>query len=232
MDLSKLSADLPLSTPVNQESLEQVNREISKEFKIGARSIAALYRLSNSRTSLLHASGYLECLNDIITLIDRGNASTVGDLKIILEKKRSKLTCQELKDTATSNSLSTRQTPRAEFTMKRKSPFHFPRSKIPIGVRPDVKHRPHGHRHNNISNGRGGKQPHMKNPLYGPKHRTGSSGSEGSDSSNNFNSSDNDSEVVLEDTLGSNDYEYMAQDHTNKRVMIARDCSTKKAKKE
>ncbi len=175
MDLSKLSSDLPLSEPVSKNSLDQVNRELSNEFKIGARSIAALYRLSNTKTALLNANGYLECVNDILSLINNETVSNLYQLKHFLEAKKSELTGKKGSDTekkiedfarqqshtkevstdeinGTTEKKLSHGIPTVEFTMKSDSPFHFPLSKIPIGARPQVKyhnhiHKPHSHVH-------------------------------------------------------------------------------------
>ncbi|GME84045.1 unnamed protein product [Ambrosiozyma monospora] len=92
MDLSNLSSNLPLSHPINDDSIDEINKELSNEFKIGARSIAALYRLSNSKTSIIQAKGYLNCLNDLLALIDNGSVQDLSQLKSLLLFKRSELT--------------------------------------------------------------------------------------------------------------------------------------------
>ncbi|GMG29063.1 unnamed protein product [Ambrosiozyma monospora] len=91
MDLSNLSSNLPLSHPINDDSIDEINKELSNEFKIGARSIAALYRLSNSKTSIVQAKGYLNCLNDLLALIDNGSVQDLSQLKSLLLFKRSEL---------------------------------------------------------------------------------------------------------------------------------------------
>lgn len=91
MDLSKLSSNLPLSQAPTDESIHDINKELSDEFKIGARSIAALYRLSNSKNSLLIAKGYLDCVNDISKNLQNGELSSINDLQNFLLSKKLEL---------------------------------------------------------------------------------------------------------------------------------------------
>lgn len=93
MDLSKLSSDLPPASAVNQASVDDLNRELTSEFKNAAKSVAtlynssgnpsvqkaefanaarsvtSLYRLTTGATSLMHHSGYLSCLDDLLEVI-------------------------------------------------------------------------------------------------------------------------------------------------------------------
>lgn len=91
MDLSNLSSNLPLSSHPTEESINTINKELSDEFKTGARSIAALYRLSNTKNSLLIAKGYLDCLNDLSTLLENGKVTSISDLKHFVADKKSEL---------------------------------------------------------------------------------------------------------------------------------------------
>lgn len=97
MDLLNLSCDLPQTRPVGLVSVEKVNREITTEFKNAAKSVAALYnsattsaaeqkaefanaaksvaslyRMSTSSHTLLVKRGYLECLDELLDHIARG----------------------------------------------------------------------------------------------------------------------------------------------------------------
>lgn len=97
MDLSNLSSDLPPTKPVNQNSVNELNRDLTTEFKNAAKSVAslynlkasgkndvskqkaefanaaksvaALYRLTNSSSTLVHHMGYLECLDDLLYVL-------------------------------------------------------------------------------------------------------------------------------------------------------------------
>lgn len=100
MDLSNLSSDLPPTKPINQASINELNRELTTEFKNAAKSVvalyntstsgtannsknkaefanaaksvAALYRLTNNGNGLHHHMGYLECLDDLLGVITNG----------------------------------------------------------------------------------------------------------------------------------------------------------------
>lgn len=100
MDLSNLSSDLPPTKPVNQASINELNRELTTEFKNAAKSVvslynsstsgtannskhkvefanaaksvAALYRLTNNGNGLHRHMGYLECLDDLLGVITNG----------------------------------------------------------------------------------------------------------------------------------------------------------------
>ncbi|KAH3662308.1 hypothetical protein OGAPHI_005559 [Ogataea philodendri] len=99
MDLSNLSSNLPLSHPLDDESIDQINRDLSNEFKLGARSIAALYRLSNAKNSLFKANGYLSCLNDILDVIDHDSSvTTLDELRSVLVAKKTELTGKQEQD--------------------------------------------------------------------------------------------------------------------------------------
>lgn len=135
MDLSKLSADLPLSQSVGDAEMAALNKELSEEFKVGARSIAALYRLSNAKTQMVHARGYLDCINDILGLIDDPKTN-MDEVKGLLNAKRAELT-----GIKTENVTPT-QFENGEFTLNNPSQFHFPMTQTPISINPQLKHPP------------------------------------------------------------------------------------------
>ncbi|KAG7923433.1 hypothetical protein KL905_000651 [Ogataea polymorpha] len=155
MDLSNLSSNLPLSQPIDDDSVEQINRELSNEFKLGARSIAALYRLSNAKNSLLKAKGYLSCLDDILNLIDNDQSiATLDQLKKALMTKKTELTGkkdkphkpQEQQEPAKDEISTTGEIPadyKFHFSSDTPSP-HFPPSKLPLSIQHcNVKHISH-----------------------------------------------------------------------------------------
>lgn len=99
MDLSNLSSDLPPTKPINQASINELNREATTEFKNAAKSVAslynssagttpsskhktefanaaksvaALYRVTNNANGLLRPMGYLECVDDLLKVITNG----------------------------------------------------------------------------------------------------------------------------------------------------------------
>lgn len=115
MDLSNLSSNLPPTKPVDQSSINELNRELITEFKNAAKSVAmlynssvsdstpstkqktdfanaaksvaSLYKLSTSSTSLLKYNGYLNCLDDMLEVIAHG-----GDIENWVLAKRAELT--------------------------------------------------------------------------------------------------------------------------------------------
>lgn len=135
MDLSKLSADLPLSQPVGDAEVSALNKELSEEFKIGARSIAALYRLSNTKTQMMQAKGYLDCINDVLALID--SKPSLEEVKNVLNSKRGELT-----GFSKPTDVSQNQFENGEFTLNNPTQFHFPLAQTPISVNPQLKHPP------------------------------------------------------------------------------------------
>lgn len=97
MDLSNLSSNLPPTRAMEQVSISELNQELTSEFKNAAKSVASLYNLSNlgnkeqkmefanaakSVTALYRLSsnfgdlllnkGYLECLDDLLENIAKG----------------------------------------------------------------------------------------------------------------------------------------------------------------
>lgn len=96
MDLSNFSKSLPLSIEPTDDAINTLNKEISDEFKCGARSIAALYRLSNTKNQLLMAKGYLDCLNDLSKLIDSEKLISIEDLKDFIRSKRNDFSSSSL----------------------------------------------------------------------------------------------------------------------------------------
>ncbi|ODV86259.1 hypothetical protein CANARDRAFT_27511 [[Candida] arabinofermentans NRRL YB-2248] len=113
MDLSNLSSNLPLSRSIDDDSMDQINKELSNEFKIGARSIAALYRLSNTKNSLVKAKGYLNCLDDLLNILDNDQTiTTLDDFKTVLLNKKFEITGHEESNVKSSlNDLPTKPSP-------------------------------------------------------------------------------------------------------------------------
>lgn len=101
MDLSNLSTDLPPTKPIDETSINELNRELTTEFKNAAKSVASLYnssiltgnkdtkhqkmefanaaksvatlyRLSNNSNNVFLNKGYLECLDDLLNNISNG----------------------------------------------------------------------------------------------------------------------------------------------------------------
>ena len=146
MDLSKLSSNLPLSSSPTDESISNLNKELSDEFKIGARSIAALYRLSNSKNSLLIARGYLDCLNEISSYLENGNICSLAELSHFITAKKHEM-APETADTTADGAGQERKENMSKdnlvqsgldtsfkFTVNRPTEHHFPHSRAPLSV--------------------------------------------------------------------------------------------------
>lgn len=140
MDLSKLSSNLPLSSSPTDESISNLNKELSDEFKIGARSIAALYRLSNSKNSLLIARGYLDCLNEISTYLENGNISSLAELSHFITAKKHEMAPETAASTPheemppRDNLVQSGIDTSFKFTVNQPTDHHFPHSRAPLSV--------------------------------------------------------------------------------------------------
>ncbi|ODQ82716.1 hypothetical protein BABINDRAFT_5641 [Babjeviella inositovora NRRL Y-12698] len=77
---------LPPSKPVSDQLLDDLSRDITAEFKNAARSVAALYKLSDSKASLLRHRGYLDAIDDLLECISCG-----GDVENWALTKRAEL---------------------------------------------------------------------------------------------------------------------------------------------
>ncbi|SCU86880.1 LAFA_0E03554g1_1 [Lachancea sp. 'fantastica'] len=70
--LNSLEKSLPPEGPVNDQNIDKLNRQVTQEFKIAANAVTSLYRLSSERSSLSRHMGYVECLGDVLELLDQG----------------------------------------------------------------------------------------------------------------------------------------------------------------
>lgn len=70
--ISSLSSNLPPETPINENTLQKINSDLTSEFKSAAKSVASLYKLSLQRNSQVKHQGYLDCINDLLSLIGTG----------------------------------------------------------------------------------------------------------------------------------------------------------------
>ena len=91
--LKNLVSSLPPEQPPTDQAVDSLNNEISNEFKTAANSVAKLYRLSNEKNSLLKHKGYLDCLDDILSLLSREGESPMGlhDVQLWCMKRRNEL---------------------------------------------------------------------------------------------------------------------------------------------
>ncbi|ODV97184.1 hypothetical protein PACTADRAFT_48932 [Pachysolen tannophilus NRRL Y-2460] len=72
MDLSNLSSNLPTTHPITEDSITELNKELTSNFKDAAKSVAALYRLANTKNLLTRQRGYLDCIDDILEVLSKG----------------------------------------------------------------------------------------------------------------------------------------------------------------
>lgn len=133
MDLSNLGNDLPLSQALSESEMQAMNRELSEEFKIGARSIAALYRLSTSKTQMVRAKGYLDAVNDVLAMLE--TTDSIETIKEALVRKKADLTGQ--KQEVNIGDLNSGQ-----FTINKPSQHSFPLTKPPMSIQLNLKHPP------------------------------------------------------------------------------------------
>lgn len=73
MDLSNLSNNLPTAHPITDDTINSLNRQLTDEFKNAAKSVAALYRLANTKNTVERRKGYLDCLKDICDVLQDGD---------------------------------------------------------------------------------------------------------------------------------------------------------------
>lgn len=134
MDLSKLSAELPLSQGVSAADMSALNKELSEEFKVGARSIAALYRLSNTKTQAVQARGYLDCINDVLALVD--STGSLEEVRSTLMAKKRELTGEKNEPLSQSDLVN------GQFTLNHPTQHHFPLTNTPMSITAHAKHPP------------------------------------------------------------------------------------------
>ncbi|ANZ76418.1 BA75_03444T0 [Komagataella pastoris] len=87
MDLSNLSTNLPSEHPINDDTMQTINESLNDEFKSAAKSVAALYRLSNTKSNLLKQIGYKACVDELLDFL-QDDSKTVLDIKQWLKGKK------------------------------------------------------------------------------------------------------------------------------------------------
>jgi len=87
MDLSNLSTNLPSEHPINDDTMQTINESLNDEFKSAAKSVAALYRLSNTKSNLLKQIGYKVCVDELLDFL-QDDSKTVLDIKQWLKGKK------------------------------------------------------------------------------------------------------------------------------------------------
>ncbi|SCV02096.1 LANO_0F15192g1_1 [Lachancea nothofagi CBS 11611] len=70
--LQSLERSLPPESAVDDQNIDKLNQQVTQEFKIAANAVTNLYRLSSERSSLNRHMGYVDCLDDVMELLDKG----------------------------------------------------------------------------------------------------------------------------------------------------------------
>lgn len=68
-NISNLSTNLPPTKPINDNTVAEIQRDLTTEFKNAAKSVASLYKLSTQRNTVLRHQGYLDAIHDLINVI-------------------------------------------------------------------------------------------------------------------------------------------------------------------
>lgn len=86
--LRSLESSLPPEQPPTKQAIDSLNTELSQEFKVAANAVTRLYRVANEKNSLLKHQGYIECLDDILKVLQSRQAESLGDLHLWCLKQR------------------------------------------------------------------------------------------------------------------------------------------------
>lgn len=86
--LNSLGSSLPPEQPPTTQAIESLNSELSQEFKLAANAVTKLYRVANERNSLLRHHGYLNCVEDILNMLQQDPATSVDDIRIWCLKQK------------------------------------------------------------------------------------------------------------------------------------------------
>ncbi|QHS74286.1 uncharacterized protein SPAR_J02380 [Saccharomyces paradoxus] len=84
--MHSLESSLPPEQPPTKQAIENLNLELSQEFKLAANAVTRLYRVANEKNSLTKHQGYLTCLDDILCALDSN--VTTDELRAWCYKRR------------------------------------------------------------------------------------------------------------------------------------------------
>lgn len=135
--LKSLASSLPPEQAPTEENVEGLMQELSQEFKTAANAVAQLYRVANEKNSLLRHQGYLECLEDLLSQLERGQLSSVDDVKRWCVRERSERlgTCGKASESHKQGKRESRVLPNSEaFRHSTYSSPVFRRSMPPLSV--------------------------------------------------------------------------------------------------
>lgn len=89
--LNTLGSSLPPEQPPTNQVIESLNSELSQEFKLAANAVTKLYRVSNERNSLLKHQGYLQCLEDILSIMGQNPSAPTDAIHLWCLKQRNEM---------------------------------------------------------------------------------------------------------------------------------------------
>lgn len=89
--LNTLGSSLPPEQPPTNQVIESLSSELSQEFKLAANAVTKLYRVANERNSLLKHQGYLQCLEDILSIMQQNPSASVDAIHLWCLKQRNEI---------------------------------------------------------------------------------------------------------------------------------------------
>lgn len=89
--LNSLGSSLPPERSPTDQVIESLNGELSQEFKIAANAVTKLYRVANERNSLLKHGGYLQCVEDLLDMLEREPGLSVEDIHLWCLKQKGEI---------------------------------------------------------------------------------------------------------------------------------------------
>ncbi|GAV55555.1 hypothetical protein ZYGR_0AV01870 [Zygosaccharomyces rouxii] len=89
--LNTLGSSLPPEQPPTNQVIESLSSELSQEFKLAANAVTKLYRVANERNSLLKHQGYLQCLEDILSIMGQNPSASADVIHLWCLKQRNEM---------------------------------------------------------------------------------------------------------------------------------------------
>ncbi|QLQ82654.1 hypothetical protein HG537_0H04170 [Torulaspora globosa] len=89
--LNSLHSSLPPERSPTDQTIESLNKELSQEFKIAANAVTKLYRVANERNSLLKHHGYLQCVENLLSMLQQEPGLSVEDIHLWCIKQRNEI---------------------------------------------------------------------------------------------------------------------------------------------
>lgn len=80
-NVRSIEASLPPEQTPTDQTINELKEELSQEFKFAANAVTKLYRIANEKNSILKHIGYIDCLNEIMKMIDDKKFDNLDDLK-------------------------------------------------------------------------------------------------------------------------------------------------------